>query len=153
MSENISNLDEVGISLWEDIKPIGVIVRKKNKNEYTIHKVNRNIKHITMANYITASGDTLTPMIISRIENFDKIWEKGYRPDENVMLRTRKPVYIDTSLFIKYVNVALIPFMDSIRENPLYSDEPAVLLIDNCSSHCSDEISQYTLQIYYKCWI
>lgn len=91
---------------------------------------------------ITASGDTLTPMIISRIENFDKIWEKGYRPDENDMLRTSQPAYFDTNLFIEYVNVALIPFMDSIRGNPLYSDEPAVLLIDNCSSHYSDEILQ-----------
>lgn len=95
-----------------------------------------------MVNCITASGDTLTPMIITRIENFDKIWEKGYRPDENDMLRTSQPAYFDTNLFIEYVNVALIPFMDSIRGNPLYSDEPAVLLIDNCSSHYSDEILQ-----------
>ena len=141
-SELVFNLDEVGISPWEDKKVRKVIVGKKSGNEVIFHKVNRNIKHITMVNCISAAGDTLTPLIISQASDFTEIWAKGYRQDEDVMLRTRNPAYIDTELFNEYLDIVFIPYINSLRKNPLYTDEPAVLLMDNCSSHCSDEILQ-----------
>lgn len=85
-SELVFNLDEVGISPWEDKKVRKVIVGKKSGNEVIFHKVNRNIKHITMVNCISAAGDTLTPLIISQASDFTEIWAKGYREDEDVLL-------------------------------------------------------------------
>jgi hypothetical protein len=61
----VFDLDEVGISDWEDRKPKKVVVRI-SVAAHTIHRrISRNVKHISIVTCISAGGACLTPYVVT----------------------------------------------------------------------------------------
>lgn len=89
------------------------------------------------------AGDTLMPLLIThrkRTEN--ELSETGLREGDDYMIRYQKNCFITKEIFNEYIETVLFPYIKKIRENPLFSNERAVILCDNCSSHVSEEISK-----------
>ena len=137
MSELTFNLDEVGCSDWEDRKPKCVIIPKNTDSDEIFHSVDRSSKHISLLVCVSAAGDSLTPMMITNYEISDEIYENGLREDEDIMIRQRNPPYINESLFIEYLQLVLIPYINSVREKYQCPEKEAVLMMDSCSAHCT----------------
>ena len=140
LSELVFNLDEVGSSDWEDRKPKNVIVPRLVSPDDVYHAVSRRYRHITLLACVSAAGDALTPMIIVGSNVPDSIWRHGLREDEDVMIRTRQPAYIDESLFYEYITSVFIPYVLNLRQKPEFAAEKAVLLMDSASPHVSERV-------------
>jgi hypothetical protein len=63
-TELVFNLDEVGISEWEDRKTKTVLVPKSMSEQMMHHKVNRNLKHVSVIEYVSVAGESLIPDIV-----------------------------------------------------------------------------------------
>jgi hypothetical protein len=84
-AELVLNLEEVGISEWEDRAPRKVIVPLSMADQ-TIHQgVHRNLKHMLTICCVSAAGESLTPFVVSsqvtdkvietlKIEEFGWAW-------------------------------------------------------------------------------
>jgi hypothetical protein len=64
-TEVVFNLEEVGISEWEDIQTKTIIVPKSRSEQTMHHKVNRNLKHVSMIACVSAAGESLIPYIVT----------------------------------------------------------------------------------------
>jgi hypothetical protein len=67
----------------------------------------------------------------------DDLWSTGLRPDEDVMIRRRRPPYIDKSLFYKSISQMFVPYVYSVKEKIRKPDKRALLLMDGIKGHCS----------------
>jgi hypothetical protein len=65
LTELIFDLDEVGHSEWDDWTSKGVIVPKSMSAQKIHHKINRNLKHMSVIVCISAAGESLTPYIVT----------------------------------------------------------------------------------------
>jgi hypothetical protein len=54
-AELVCHLDEVGIAEWEDRKTKTVLVPKSMNEQTMHHKVNRNLKHVSVITCISAA--------------------------------------------------------------------------------------------------
>ena len=140
MAELTFNLDEVGCSDWEDRKPKSVIIAKNTDSDGIFHSVDRGSKHISLLVCVSAAGDSLTPMMITNYEISNEIYEDGLREDEDIMIRHRNPPYMNESLFIEYLQLVLIPYINSVREKYQCPEKEALLMMDSCSSHCTTNV-------------
>jgi hypothetical protein len=64
-TELVFNLDEVGISDWEDRTSKSVIVPKAIRSETIHHKIHRNLKHVSVIVCVSAAGESLIPYIVT----------------------------------------------------------------------------------------
>ena len=65
-SELLFNCDEVGLSAWEDRKILKVVLPKDVNKNNVYHSISRKMQHVTMLVCVSAAGDALTPMIITK---------------------------------------------------------------------------------------
>jgi hypothetical protein len=68
IAEPVFNLDEVGISDWEDRKARQVVVYRRlcaARRDMLHHGISRNMKHISVITCVSAAGETLIPYIIT----------------------------------------------------------------------------------------
>jgi hypothetical protein len=86
-SELVFNLDELGSTDWEDRKVKKVIVPADVGKEDVYHAVSRRHRHITLLACVSAAGDAPTPMLIAGNPILESLWSRGFRPDEDVMVR------------------------------------------------------------------
>jgi hypothetical protein len=61
----IFNLDEVGISDWEDRNPKEVVVPITVAAHNIHHRISRNVKHISIMTCIFAGGACLIPYVVT----------------------------------------------------------------------------------------
>lgn len=141
-SELTFNLDEVGSSEWEDRKPKKVFVDANLDSNHITHLVSRKIPHMTLLTCVSAAGDSLTPLLITKHELNEKFWETGIRPDEDVMARVRDPPYISKELFLEYLDIVLLPYITAVREKLRIEEKESILLMDSCTAHCDDSIKE-----------
>jgi hypothetical protein len=139
-SELVFNLDEVGSSEWEDRKPKKIIAPRSVPADQVFHSVARRYRHVTLLACVSAAGDALTPMIISGPVIRDSLWAMGLRQDEDAMVRRRNPAYVSEELFFEYVSDVVIPYVDSLRSQPQFENQPAILLMDSALPHVSERV-------------
>jgi transposase len=65
VAELVFNLDEVGLSDWEDPRPKTVIVPATMRGQTIHHDISRTVKHISVIAWVSAAGESLTPYIIT----------------------------------------------------------------------------------------
>ena len=145
-SELVFNLDEIGYSEWESRKIKRVIVSTKTEESGVFHSIARSKAHISLLSCISASGDTLTPLLITKNSIPENFWNEGLRENENIIIRERNPPYMDSEIFHDYISNCFIPYVNSIRKTLQVEDEYAVLLMDSCQSHTSTETIQELTQ-------
>jgi hypothetical protein len=101
-AELVFNLDEVGISEWEDRAPRKVIVSVSMTDETIHHGAHRNLKHTSVICCVSAAGESLPPFVVSSQVN-DKVIEtlksEGFRMGLDMVLEHRQKAYVTAALF------------------------------------------------------
>jgi hypothetical protein len=64
-AELVFNLDEVGMSGWEDRKEKKVIVPVTMDRQTMHHRASRSVRYISIITCITAAGESMTPYIVT----------------------------------------------------------------------------------------
>lgn len=70
----VYNIDETGLSDWENRKPKIVIVPKDLENEDLHYPVNRGIRHITLVVTISKGGESYFPLVVTSDPSLEHIF-------------------------------------------------------------------------------
>jgi hypothetical protein len=109
-AELVFNLDEVGISEWEDRKDRTVIVPKTMDRQTMHHRISRNVKHISIITYITAGGESLTPYIVTSHDSErlrKRLMARGVRLGVDFVLNHRSKPYVNGKFFLGILIISL----------------------------------------------
>jgi hypothetical protein len=68
------------------------------------------------------------------------LWQQGLRQDQDAMVRSRQPAYIDENLFHEYITDVFIPYVRNLRQRPEFAEETAVLLMESATPHGSERV-------------
>lgn len=141
-SELCFNLDEMGSSEYEDAKCLDVIVNATADPDEIEHPVSRAIHHQTLLATVTAAGDHLLPVLVTSTKIEDKMHLLGYRQGQDVCFVQRHVPYMDSRIFIGYLETILIPFIQEKRRDPKYANKFAILFLDSCSTHVTQNVKE-----------
>jgi hypothetical protein len=136
--ELVFNLDEVGISDWEDRKTKTVIVPASMHGQMIHHEISRSVKHISVIACISAAGESLTPYIVTSQAPMlvqERLKKEGVRFGTDFVLRSNPSPYINAKIFLDYIRTVFLPNLVELRTLDAFTEEPGVLLMDNCPSH------------------
>jgi hypothetical protein len=139
----IFNLDEVGVSEWENRNPKRVVVPRTAADHPVHHRVSRNLKHISIITCISASGACLTPYMVSSQATRpvrQQLEASGLRFGRDLILMQRTKAYINGALFADYIRNVFLPHVARVPTQENLQEEEAVLLMDNCPSHLTQEV-------------
>jgi hypothetical protein len=144
-AELVFNLDEIGISEWEDRAVRRVIVPSAMRGQTIFHGIHRNLKHVSVVACISAAGEHMTPFFVCSQVN-DAVERRlktaGFRMGVDLILKRRSKPYMNSQLFTEYISTVLLPYIDELRQNEEFANKAAVLLMDNCSIHVRSETLQ-----------
>jgi hypothetical protein len=133
-------LDELGSADWEDRKATKVIVPAGEAKEEVDHPVSRRHRHMTLLACVSASGDALTPLVITASLISDALSCRGVRSGEDAMIRHGSPAYITEELFCKHISNVFIPYVLAVRYLSGFQNEMAVLLMDSAVPYESERL-------------
>lgn len=135
----VFNVDEEGHDEFVDAKKYEwILVPEDSKPQKWYYPVERKDDHTTFLACIAADGSYLKPLIVVkrttiearvlRLSLFDKVM---IEPDETG--------YINSEIFNEWIDNIFIPEVQERRKKFNY-DGPAVLILDGCSSHYTEEL-------------
>jgi hypothetical protein len=130
-AELVFDLDELGSAGWEDRQVQKLIVPAGGAKEDVHHPVSRCHRHMTLLTCVSASGDALTPFVITASPISDALWRRGLRQVEDAMIRHRSSAYITKELFYEYISNVFVPYALALKDRPGFQNEMAVLLMDS----------------------
>ena len=139
----VFNLDEVGISDWEDRKSKRVVVPITAEGQTVHHGVSRSLKHLSIVTCISAGGQCLTPYMVTSQASQPvrhRLSATGLQIGTHLILQQRNKPYINSELFVDYIRRVFLPYLSNLRRRPELADEEAVLLMDNCPAHVTQEV-------------
>jgi hypothetical protein len=142
-AELVFDLDEVGMSEWEDRKDKKAIVPKTMDSQTIHHRTSQNVKHISIIICISTRKESLTPyiVILQDSELFHRrLMSRGVRPGIDLVLQQSSKPYVSGRLFLEYINSIFIPYLNELRELEEFTICEAILLMDNCSPHMGDAV-------------
>jgi hypothetical protein len=64
----------------------------------------------------------------------------GIRLGVHFVLRQRLKLYVNGKFLLEYVNTIFVPYLNELRDSEEFKACEAVLLMDNCSPHMSDDV-------------
>jgi hypothetical protein len=141
-AELVFNLDEVGMSDWEDRKDKKVIVPKTMNGQTIHHHGSRNVRYISIIKCIPAAEESLTPYIVTLHDSEllrRRLMRQGGRLGVDFVLQKRSKPYVSATLFLKYIDRIFIPYLTDLRVTEKIEACEAVLLMDNCSCYVFDD--------------
>jgi hypothetical protein len=143
MADLVFNLDEVSISDWEDRKRKHVVVPAAMLGQSIHHGVSRKVKHISVIVCVSAVGASVLPYIVTS-QNSPVVQEllkkQGVCFGRDMILKFSQKPYIKAGIFLDYVRTIFLPDIDMLRGLAVFAQEPAVLFMDDCSAHVSDDV-------------
>jgi hypothetical protein len=143
ISELVFNLNEIGISDWEDRKTKKVLAAAAMFGQTMHHGLSRIVKHISMIACVSVAGKSRLPYMVTS-ENSSTVQEhfrkQGVRLGRDFILKFNQKPYINAGIFLDYIGTIFSPSIDVLRGLAVFSQEVAVLLIDNCWAHVSDDV-------------
>jgi hypothetical protein len=72
----------------------------------------------------------------SRLRKFEK---RGVHFDPDFRLKARSKPYINAEFFLDYIRTVFLSNLNELRALEEFADEDAVLLMDTCPGHVTDE--------------
>jgi hypothetical protein len=117
-AELVINLNEIGMSEWEDWNDKKVIVAKR----WAIRRY-----------IITQTSQDSEPI-------HKRLMRHSIRMGIDSVLRQRSKAYVNSTLLLEYINNIFVHYLDELRETKQFEACEAMLLMDNCSSHISDDV-------------
>jgi hypothetical protein len=135
------NLDETGLSDWEDRGPLEVVVPREYEGQRLSYPVSRSVKHQSLMCLINAAGDAYCPLLIVPAAKGLEVFEKvPIRKDVDISLVVREPAYMNQAIFRQYIREQFFPLLDAERKGAPPRDHPALIFCDNCSAHMDDSL-------------
>jgi hypothetical protein len=139
-SRLVFNIDETGCSDWEERGPYPGIVPAAMKNHRIHFPVSRRVKHQTMLVCINAAGETLCPLIVTTDRSARGVFRDGIEENVDLQVHLGTSAYVNAAVFYSYLDEVLIRRIEDFREANGLPESPAVLFMDNCSSHLTREV-------------
>jgi hypothetical protein len=133
--ELVFNLDELGSVDLEDCTIKRVIVPAAIRKEDVYYSMSHCHRHITLLACVSATGDAITPLLITANPIHLSLWSNSFSENEDVMVRRRAPVYVNEDLFFEYISTVFIPYVVSVRNRPALVNQFTVLLMDSALLH------------------
>jgi hypothetical protein len=126
----VFNLDEVGISDWEDRKTRTVILPATMRGQTIHHEISRTVKHISVIACVCAAVESLTSYIITSQDPMlvqERLKKEGVRFGMDFVLRSNPKPYINAEIFLDYIRTVLLPNLAELRTLDGFAEETAVL--------------------------
>jgi hypothetical protein len=139
-AELIFNIDETGLSDWEERKEKMVFVPSAHIDSTLHYPINRSVRHQTHMCCISAAGDAYFPLLIAPNRGAQKIFETGIHRDIDIMMENRKPAYGTAEIFRTYIETVFFPAIAANKKLPGCRNKPAILFCGNWACHCSEDI-------------
>jgi hypothetical protein len=140
VAELVFNLNELGFADQEDRKAKKVTAPSGVAKEDMHHPVSRHYRHMRLLTCVSASGDALTPLVITASTFSDALSRRGLSQGDDAMIRHRSPAYITEELFYEYLSNVFLPYVLVVRDWPGFQNEMAVLLMESAVPHASDRV-------------
>jgi hypothetical protein len=143
VAELVFNLDEVGISDWEDRKTKKVSALAAMFGQTIHHGVSRNVKHISVIACLSAAGESLLLYMVtsqnsSTLQGY--LNKQGVRFGRDFALKFSQKPYFNAPIFLASIRTILLPYIDTLRGLAVLAQENAVLLMDDRVSDVSDDV-------------
>jgi hypothetical protein len=139
-SKLIFNIDETGLSDWEERKPKQALVSAECENRQLHHPVDRGIRHQMLVGCISAFGNLYYPLLLSTNREVAAIFDCGERENIDLQIKIVDFPYMTGDIFIEYLRHTLILAVESNQRLPDCLNKPAILFCDNCARHYNEEI-------------
>jgi hypothetical protein len=92
---------------------------------------------------VSAAGASRLPYIVTS-QNFPVVQEHlkkhGLCLGRDMILKFNQRPYINAEIFLDSIRTIFLPYIDMLRGLAVFAQEPAVLLMDNCWVHVSDDV-------------
>jgi hypothetical protein len=131
------NLDEVGISDWEDRKTKRVIVSDSMLGQMIYLEVSRNMTHISMIMCVSAAGESLLPYIETSMSSSivqKRLRKQGVRLGRDFALQFDQKPYINAGIFLDYIRTVFLPYINPLRGLSVVAQELTFSLRQRCVS-------------------
>jgi hypothetical protein len=141
--ELVFNLNEVGMSEWEDRKEKKVIVPMTMDGQMIYHNASKSVKRISVIVCITTGGESLTPFIVtSQISDGirKRLISRGVRLGIDFVLRQRPKPYVNCKLFLEYIKTIFVPYLNELWDSEEFKACEAVFIMDNYSPHILNDV-------------
>jgi hypothetical protein len=134
----VLNLDEVGISDWEDRKTKIVIVPPTMRGQAIHHEISRTVKHISVIACVSAAGESFTPYIITSqapTSVQERLKKEDVRFGTDFVLRSNPKPDINAEILLDCIRTVFLLNLAELRMLDEFAEETGVFLMDNCPSH------------------
>jgi hypothetical protein len=114
------------------------------------HRASRSVRHILTIRYITIGGESLTPYVVTSQDSDairKRLMSHGVHLGVDFVLRHRSKPYVCSKLFLEYINTIFIPYLDELQDLEELEACQAMLLMDICSPHVSDDIVAFLTSV------
>jgi hypothetical protein len=118
VAELVFNLDEVGISDWEDRKTKTVIVPATMHGQTIHHEISRTVMHISVIACVSTAEESLTPYIITSqapTSVRERLKKEGVRFSTDFVLRSNPKPYINAEIFLDYIRTVFLSNLAELR--------------------------------------
>jgi hypothetical protein len=112
-----------------------LLFREVEKNQILHHKIQRNMKHLSILTCVSAASSYCPPYIVTAQPIPTAILQSGLRNGTDVVFHQNRKTYIDKEFFLDFLNFVFIPTLKEIRLKNNLQNSDAILLMDNCTSH------------------
>jgi hypothetical protein len=143
VAELVFNLDEVGISDWEDRKTKTLIAPATMRHQTIHHEISRTVKYISVISCVSAAGESFTPYMITfqaPTSVQERLKKEGVRFGTDFVSRSNPSPYINAETFLDDIRTVFLPNLAELRTLDAFTEETGVLLMENCPSHVIDDI-------------
>jgi hypothetical protein len=116
-AELVFNLDEVGISEWENRKIKKVIVLVSARDQTIHQKINRALKHVSVIAYVSTAGENFTPYIVTSQDSAklrEQLNKCGIHFGIDLILKRRAKPYINTESFGEDIHTVFMPNLNDL---------------------------------------
>jgi hypothetical protein len=106
-----------------------VIVSRSIGEQTVHHKVNRNLKHISVIECVSAAGESLIAYIVTAQDSLHvrkQLKKKGVRFGTDLILKARRKPYINAECFPEYIRTVFLPNLNELRTLAQFTDEDAM---------------------------
>jgi hypothetical protein len=143
IAQLVFNLDEVGISDWEDGDTKRVIALAAMLGQIRYDGVSRNVKHISVIACISAAGSSVLAYILTS-QNSPAVQEhlnkQGVRFGTDFALKLNQKPYFNAGILLAYTRTILLSYIDTFRGRAVLAHEIALLLMAHCLADVSDDM-------------
>jgi hypothetical protein len=100
-AELIFNIDETGLSDWEERKDKPVLI-PSDQIEATLHyQINKSLRHHTLTCCISAAGDAYCPLLIA-LDRGQRAFLTGVRRGIDLMMEIHQPANATAEIYFRY---------------------------------------------------